>query len=200
VALPRLGRAGSQATEHTCRAARPPATPPIEARAQVVFNLAEHARRGVQVMRVFGFFNGNGTVRAALAAWRQQEGGGLLGCILRRRHIVSGNHVDIRIFAVALRAVKINTTDLAFHTKQDTPRGIACGPRPARTIARTCGASCSVNAPCPASSAHARPGIQRTNSFGGRSPMRSPCHVATRACAGALGTRPNYPDKGGARR
>ncbi|KAK9827642.1 hypothetical protein WJX81_002329 [Elliptochloris bilobata] len=28
---------------------------------QVVFNLAEHARRGVQVMRVFFFFNGNGT-------------------------------------------------------------------------------------------------------------------------------------------
>ena len=118
-----LGSGVQAATEHTCRAARPPVTPPIEARAQVVFNLAEHARRGVQVMRVFGFFNGNGTVRAALAAWRPLEGGGLLGCILPRRHIVSGSHVNIRIFALALRAVKIYTTDLAFHTKQDTPRG-----------------------------------------------------------------------------
>lgn len=42
------------------------AFPVIPLSAQVVFNLAEHARRGVQVMRVFGFFNGNGTVRAAL--------------------------------------------------------------------------------------------------------------------------------------
>ena len=33
-------------------------------RTQVVYNLAEHAKRGVQVMRVFFFFNGNGTVRA----------------------------------------------------------------------------------------------------------------------------------------
>ena len=36
---------------------------------QVVYNLAEHAKRGVQVMRVFFFFNGNGTVRACFHAY-----------------------------------------------------------------------------------------------------------------------------------
>ena len=53
---------------------------------QVVFNLAEHAKRGVQVMRVFFFFNGNGTVRngsGAAAQSRSPQSLELLACLLR---------------------------------------------------------------------------------------------------------------------